>query len=184
MLRSFLHIFTTGFLKEPGPQEIIPHQGVTGGLRMSGERFSQSLHCGSKHFMTHVQAHPANSQKQGRLLGEKCFWNGRLSQRPGSLTRGQWFSSDTMFYNAICPTWVGCVGKIVLLAPRIFFEPKKPSCAWKRHWNLAWNLLNCRRLRKACRKSWKCVTICHQGSRSGCRNSPGQRCCLSTTSLG
>lgn len=52
-----------------------------------------------------------------------------------------------MFYNIICPMWVGCVTKIILSAPgMIFFKPKKPSCAWKELCNLAWSLLNCRGL--------------------------------------
>lgn len=82
-----------------------------------------------------------------------------------------------MFYNAICPTWVGCVRKIILPAPgMIFFEPKKPSYAWKKHWNLAWSLLNCRGLIRTCRQSWKCVTVCYQGPWAGGWGwgSPGQ----------
>ena len=153
-----------------------PHQGLTLGLwGAPGERNSRSQSCGSKHFGT-TRPSPSNQFPETKQAScGKVFWNGRPLRKLYHLTHGQWFSSDRMFCNAICPTWARCVRKIILPATEmIFFEPKKPSCAWKRHWNLAWNLFNCRRLNRACRWSWKCVRICHWGSWIGGWGSPGQ----------
>ena len=135
-----------------------------------GDRTSQSLPCGTTH------PSPSNQFPETKQAScGKVFWNGRPLWKLYHLTHGQWFSSDRLFCNAICPTWARRVRKIILPAPgKIFFEPKKPSYAWKRHWNLAWNLFKCRRLNRACRWSWKCVRICHWGSWIGGWGSPGQ----------
>lgn len=137
--------FSTGFLSQQGSQEIIPHQGVDRWVQgVLGKGLPRVCTVAPSILALHVQAPLTNSQKQSRLLLETCF------QMAGNLTHGQWFSADKMFCNAICPTWAGCVGTIILPATgMIFFEPKELSYAWKRHWNLPWNLLNCRRLNRA-----------------------------------
>lgn len=145
---SFGTDFSTGFLSQRGSQGIRPRWGMIGGLRGPGKRSSQSLHYGSKHFGTTKSLQPIPRNQAG------FPWKSVLKQQAvmeaGPAPSRQRCSWDRMFCHAICPAWVGCVRKIILPAPEmIFFEPKKPSCAWKRHWNLAWNLLNCRRLNRA-----------------------------------
>lgn len=138
--------FSTGFSKPPGRvgSDISPGSdrwawGVLGTGLPNGSQSTMELN----HTSRSLQTTPRN--KRG-FFWKSIFETADHGGGWAILLTGNDFIGR-MFYNIICPMWVGCVTKIILSAPgMIFFKPKKPSCAWKELCNLAWSLLNCRGL--------------------------------------